>query len=286
MLDRMSRLATFVFVVLLVSESGIAADKWEKLYCVRYAHIENFALDVFLPGADPGETIDAPMVFCIATRGLEVLVLDSGYVESELATQFGVEGYIEYDELFSQLGLTLEGVQHVILGHLHWDHAGGTRRFPNAKFIVQQRELEFAAGRLPHDESAQMGFSATEIVDVVRLNWEGRVLLVDGDARSFLPGLDIFLTPGHTIGTITACLDTIKGRVCYASDAVYLYRNIEQDVPLGVALDPDESVESYRKIRQVVGDGILIPSHEPAIFSRPEELGFRRVSENIVAIVE
>ncbi len=139
---------------------------------------------------------------------------------------------------------------------------------------------------MPSDETAQMGFAAADIVALVKLNWEGRVRLVNGDVKSFLPGLDIFLTPGHTIGTMTTCLETVKGRVCYASDAVYLYRNIEQDVPLGVALDPDQSVKSYAKIRQVVGDGILIPSHDPVIFSRPEDFGFRRISDSIIAIVE
>lgn len=285
MLYNIGRLASLVLVVLLVSQSGGAAEEWEKVYCVRYAHAE-LPLAVFLPGADQSETIDAPLALCIATRGSEVVVLDSGYVDSEMAAQFGVEGYTEYDTLFSQLGLNLEDVQHVFLGHLHWDHAGGTRRFPNAKFVVQQRELEFAAGRMASDETARMGFTAADIVDLVKLNWEGRVRLVDGDVNSLLPGLDVFLTPGHTIGTMTACLETVKGRVCYASDAVYLYRNIEQDVPLGVALDPDQSVESYAKIRQVVGDGILIPSHDPVIFSRPEDFGFRRISDSIIAIVE
>jgi glyoxylase-like metal-dependent hydrolase (beta-lactamase superfamily II) len=282
---RLLTVLTVILVVLLVSQSGSATNDWKNIYCVRYAHAE-LPLTIYLRGADQSETIDAPLVWCIATRGSAVVVLDSGYVESELASQFGVEGYIAHDTLFSQLGLKLEDVQHVVLGHLHWDHAGGTRRFPNAEFVVQQRELEFAAGRMPGDEAARMGFTAAEIVDIVKLNWEGRVRLVDGDVKSLLTGLDVFLTPGHTIGTMTTCLETVKGRVCYASDAVYLYHNIEQDVPLGIALDPGQSVESYAKIRQVVGDGTLIPGHDPAIFSRPEDFGFRRISDSIIAIVE
>ena len=288
MLHQMCRLlaAALVLGVLIGSHSRAAAEKWEKVYYVRYAEIKDFPLKAFLAGRGPEETIDVPMAFCIATRDSEVLVLDSGYVESELAAQFGVEGYIEHEKLFSQLGLKLEQVQYVTLGHLHWDHAGGTSRFPNAKFVVQRRELEFAAGRMPHNQKAQRGFTASEIIDVVKLNWEDRVLLVDGDAESLISGLDVFLTPGHTMGTMTVCLDTIKGRVCYASDAVYLYRNIEEDIPLGVAIDSDGTVESYKKIRRALGGGILLPGHEPAIFSRPEEFGFRRVSEHIIAIVE
>ena len=111
----------------------------------------------------------------------------------------------------------------------------------------------------------------------------GRIM---GDVEDLIPGLDVYLTPGHTIGTMTVCLDTVKGRVCYASDSVYTYRNIEEDIALGLALDLAESVSSYQKIRGLVGDGILIPGHEPKLFDDPESLGFRRVSDHVVAIVE
>jgi hypothetical protein len=36
----------------------------------------------------------------------------------------------------------------------------------------------------------------------------------------------------------------------------------------------------------VLRGGLLIPGHEPRIFSEPKSLGFRRVSDHAVAIVE
>ena len=120
----------------------------------------------------------------------------------------------------------------------------------------------------------------------MQLNWQGRVLLVDGDVEGLLPGVDVYLTPGHTAGTMTVCLDTVKGRVCYSSDAVYTYRNLDEDIPLGLALDAGEAVESYKKIRRILGGGRLIPGHEPRIWAEPEKLGFRKVSEHAIAIVE
>ena len=111
-------------------------------------------------------------------------------------------------------------------------------------------------------------------------------MLVDGDVEAVLPGVDVYLTPGHTAGTMTVCLDTVKGRVCYSSDAVYSYRNIDEDIPLGLALNAGEAVESYAKIRRILRGGRLIPGHEPRIFADPKSLGFRRVSAHAVAIVE
>jgi glyoxylase-like metal-dependent hydrolase (beta-lactamase superfamily II) len=169
---------------------------------------------------------------------------------------------------------------------MHWDHAGGTSRFPNAKFVIQRRELEYAAGALPNNSAAKGAVVAQDVLDVVRLNWQGRVLLADGDVEGIAPGIDVYLTPGHTAGTMTVCLDTVKGRVCYGSDAVYTYRNFDEDIPLGLALNAGEAVESYKKIRRILRGGRLIPGHEPRIWQDPKSLGFRKVSEHAVAIVE
>jgi glyoxylase-like metal-dependent hydrolase (beta-lactamase superfamily II) len=223
---------------------------------------------------------------CVAKRQDLVVVLDSGYVDPELGRDFGVTDWTEYAALLGEIGLTPEAVDLVTISHLHFDHAGGTSRFPKARFILQRRELEYAAGALPHNSAARFGFVAEDVLALVRLNWEGRVLLVDGDAEAVAPGLDVYLTPGHTAGTMTACLATVKGHVCYASDAVYTYRNIEEDIPLGLALSAGEAVESYKKIRRILRGGLLIPGHEPRVFDDPTGLGFRRVSERVVAVVE
>ncbi len=85
---------------------------------------------------------------------------------------------------------------------------------------------------------------------------------------------------------MTVCLDTVQGRVCYSSDAVYLYRNLAENLPLGIAVLPTEMFESYQKIRRVLRGGKLVPGHDMEIFSAAEKHGFRRVSEHVVAIVE
>ena len=42
------------------------------------------------------------------------------------------------------VGLAPADISHVIVSHLHFDHAGGLQFFPEAKIIVQRRELQFA----------------------------------------------------------------------------------------------------------------------------------------------
>ena len=266
--------------------SNAAEGPFEKVYCLQYATLANYPLYALEYGAPKDETVDAPFSMCVATRGSDVLLMDAGYVDQQVGTTWGAVAYVDYGALFAEIGLTTDQISHVTLSHLHWDHAGGTDRFPKAKFILQTRELEYAAGALPHNTMARMGFEGADVVKLVELNWKDRVILVEGDREGILPGVDVYLTPGHTIGTMTVCVTTVKGRVCFASDAVYTYRNIDEDIPIGLARDASQAVESYKKIRRLLRGGILIPGHEPAIFTRPGDYGFRRVSEHAIAVVE
>ena len=274
------------WLLLTLPVAAPAAEPFESLHCFRYAELKGYPVDAILFNTDRGQTVDAPFVLCVAQRGSEVIVLDTGYVDQKIAAEWGVASYAQYRPLFAEIGVKPEDVSLVTISHLHWDHAGATSEFPNAKFVIQRRELEFAAGGMAHNKHAQIGFYPQDVLALVKLNWEGRVLLPDGDVEGLIPGLDVYLTPGHTIGTMTACLATKKGRVCYASDAVYTYRNIEEDIALGLALDLGQSVESFAKIRRLVGDGILIPGHERRMFEEPGKFSFRKVSDRVVAIVE
>jgi len=281
-----ARLLTLL-VLMVCAPWAVAAERpFEQVYCLKYAVLEDYPLDGMLLGAPRDESIDIPMAMCVARRGSDVLLMDAGYVNQAVAAPWGGAGYVDYRALFSEIGVSLDQVTHVTLSHLHWDHVGGIERFPNAKFIIQRRELEYAAGAMPHNSVARIAVEKTDVLELVKLNWEDRVILVEGDQEGILPGVDVYLTPGHTIGTMTVCVATVKGRVCYTSDAVYTYRNIEEDIPLGLALDASLAVESFKKIRRLLRGGTLIPGHDPAMFTRPGEFGFRKVSEHAIAIVE
>lgn len=273
-------------LLLLPFGNARAAEPFTSLHCLRYATAEDYPVDAILFGTDRGQVADVPFVFCVAKRGDETVVLDAGFVNPAYAKEWGVVDYAEYRGLLAEIGVKPEDVSLVTLSHLHWDHAGGTSAFPNAKFVIQRRELEYAAGGMVLNKHAQIGFYADDVLDLVKLAWQGRVLLPDGDQEDLIPGLDVYLTPGHTIATMTVCLDTTKGRVCYASDSVYTYRNIEEDIALGLGLDLGQSVRSYARIRELVGDGILIPGHESALFDATGEHRFRKLGDRVIAVVE
>jgi glyoxylase-like metal-dependent hydrolase (beta-lactamase superfamily II) len=270
----------------LLVAAGAATEPFEKVWCLQFAEAPDAPLSALLAGAPRDATLDLPFAMCAARGPGRVVVLDSGFVDRKLGEGYGVRGFVEYGPLLAEVGVAPDEVTAVTISHLHFDHAGGTSRFPKAKFVMQRRELEFAAAAMPHNSAARSATTAEDVLALVELNWRGRVILADGDVEGILPGVDVYLTPGHTAGTMTVCLDTVERRVCYSSDAVYTYRNLDEDVPLGLALDSYAAVESFEKIRGLLRGGVLIPGHEPRIFAKPGEFGFRRVSEHAIAVVE
>jgi glyoxylase-like metal-dependent hydrolase (beta-lactamase superfamily II) len=258
---------------------------FRTMHCLKYAGLTG-PLNALVAGAPDGPPLEHPMIVCVARRPGQTVVLDAGFVDEAYGRAQGVTDFTDLADRLADVGVKPEDVDLVTLGHLHWDHAGGTSRFPKARFVLQRRELEWAAVDLPGNRFVQAGFRLEDVVDTLKLKWDGRLDVVDGDAEGWQDGIDLYLTPGHTAGTMTTCLATAQGRVCYTSDAVYSYENLEQNLPLSLAVLPQEMFESFAKIRRILRGGKLVPGHAAAAFRDAEARGFRLVNERVLAIVE
>ena len=75
-------------------------------------------------------------------------------------------------EQLAEHGVLLADISTVINSHLHYDHCGNNRLFPNADIVVQSRELE--AARRPGDiGQAFEGMERTYIETIARLKFFG-----------------------------------------------------------------------------------------------------------------
>jgi len=117
-------------------------------------------------------------------------IIDAG-AQSEHFTnpEFPMSPYRSLEEGLRTYGLQPHDVKQVIVTHLHSDHIALAHKYPNAVFIVQQKELEFAKN--PHIFLA---------VDYNSALFDGlNYLLLDGD-QEVMPGVRVLLTPGHSPG--------------------------------------------------------------------------------------
>lgn len=113
-------------------------------------------------------------------------------------------------------------ITHVILSHLHYDHAAGSSftdeasrtraTFPNATYYVHQREWDFA---LEQQEADQQYFGADyELDDFYRLVADQQVEFLSGGSTEILDGITAMNTGGHTPGHQVVRIES-KGEVAY-----------------------------------------------------------------------
>jgi N-acyl homoserine lactone hydrolase len=151
------------------------------------------------------------------------------------------------------LGVAPDEVTVVVNSHLHFDHAGNNRAFPNATFIVQGEQLAYAKGR--------PNFPA--------IYWDDpalRYMPTSGRAR-VAAGIEVVPTPGHAPGHQSLVVDLAEtGRVVLCGDAAFTRANLER----GEATAPDRpaAAASLALIRSLVKDDLerAFTSHDPTTF--------------------
>lgn len=104
-----------------------------------------------------------------------------------------------------QVGIDPDSITHVLLTHLHFDHAGGVsyRRdtgevvptFPDAIHWLQRKNLETAHDPNPREKASYFGDNINPLEEV-------DLKLLDGD-EELLPGLSVTPSHGHTDGMQT-----------------------------------------------------------------------------------
>lgn len=152
-----------------------------------------------------------------------------------------------------RFGVKPEEIDIVVLTHLHLDHIGNTRLFPNARFIVQRDE--FAWFMAPPMASV---FYYKElrhyIVDVL-----DQVDCIEGDMQ-LEKGIDLVRVGGHTPGSMVVLIETHQGKVGLVGDLFYNYLNMQYDWPPGAYWDLGEWLQGSRRVKQMAD--IVIPNHD------------------------
>ena len=156
------------------------------------------------------------------------------------------------DQSLSSFGLAPEDISLVINTHLHVDHCGNNRMFKNARFVVQETELEYAKNP---DRFLKGGY--------IRNLFEGlNFELINGDTE-ILPGLSVILTSGHTPGHQSVLVDA-KERLgktyIYCGDESPLAENLQRRNITGILYSQVKSLAAIDKLRSIEAEYIY--SHD------------------------
>jgi glyoxylase-like metal-dependent hydrolase (beta-lactamase superfamily II) len=240
-----------------------------EIYAIRYATIPGFPVAGLVEGADRSRKLDiAMLVWLVRGNGRNILV-DSGFYRDQFFKQWTVADFVKPSEAVQRAGVKPEEITDVIITHMHWDHADGMDLFPKARIWLQKDELEYYAGSAWQSPRTHGGIDPDDVLAVVKLNMQGRVGLVNGDAREILPGITCYTGGKHTYASQFVGVNTEAGTVVLASDNMYLYENLEKHVPIAATLDRESNLRAQDRMKQLAASpNLIIPGHDPAVMTK------------------
>lgn len=167
-------------------------------------------------------------------------------------------------DILSDAGVRPDEIDILILTHLHFDHYVNAPLFEKARIIVNRREYEYVL--LPENRRylPRESFPRRVFAWLVDEAWE-RVVLVEGEGE-VLPGLSVIETGGHSPGHQIVTVEIGGETVVIPGDEVYMYANLEEDIPIGYYYSFEKHVRAMDLIRDV-GDHVL-PAHDPLVVER------------------
>lgn len=237
---------------------------WE-VYAVKYAERNSRTRkDSFLFDDNHDAPHAMDYFIWVLRRDGEVILVDTGYDEEE-ARRRGRPVDVSPVEALVSLGITPETIKNVIVTHLHYDHAGGLRYFPEANIHLQAAEMAYATGPCMCHGVLRAPYTADHICEAVQRVYSGRAKFHDGDGE-VAEGVTVHRIGGHSRGLQAVRVMTQSGWLCLASDASHYYENYRRNVPFPIVVDVEDMLEGFGKIQRLASHrDLVIPGHDPLV---------------------
>ncbi len=177
----------------------------------------------------------------------------------------------EISAQLSKLGKQPDDVRWIVQTHLHSDHAGGLRAFPNAQIVVARSEVQghqrCALGGVPclwpqpftpqlvdYAHPPVGPFSASQ-----RLTSDGAVVLVP--------------TPGHSYGHQSVLLRADGCTYCFAGDVVFSESQLLKQELQGISHDVRRAHASVAALHTYVKHNptVVLPTHDQQALERLQQ---------------
>ena len=170
-----------------------------EILAIRYAYnAERHGSENFLGGDSHDGSMPMDFFVWVLKGGGRTIVIDTGFDANMTARRSRKLTRPVADGL-KAAGVDLAEVKDVILTHMHYNHASNHDVFPNARYHVQDREMEYCTGRCMCHATLRHQFEADDVTAMVRKLFQGRVKFHNG-ASEIADGVSVHLVCGHSRG--------------------------------------------------------------------------------------
>ncbi|MBN1628126.1 MAG: N-acyl homoserine lactonase family protein [Thermoleophilia bacterium] len=238
----------------------MARKKWTIAPLVLATAVRNISQALLM--SPPGANMDTAVLGWLIRSDDDTVLVDTGFGsmdKEDLKGSFVRTPEHSLEAQLKRFDLAPEEVKLVVNTHLHIDHCGGNCFVPNARFVAQRSELEYALDPLPAHRPAYD-------VDLSSMNLD----LLDGDAE-ITDGIRVIVTPGHSPGSQAVLVDTEGGLFVLAGDTIAHYLNMEVPkgdsfLPSPLYVDLREFYASLDRLRDL--GGTILPGHDSLVLKK------------------
>jgi glyoxylase-like metal-dependent hydrolase (beta-lactamase superfamily II) len=205
-----------------------------SLWLVEYGKGKEQAWSWMIAGEhNKGVIENVPFTYLVGRGEGHTFLIDVGFDDNprthDMLNGFGVIAYQNPRACLGKLGFTPEDVDTVFLTHLHFDHAGNTAAFPNAKFYLQQKELFEWLSWLSLPKQMQyfsFPIDKQNIIEIVNLVLDGRCELIHGERDDILSGVQLIPAfDTHSFGMQFVGVESAGKKWVCVSDNAHEYQN-------------------------------------------------------------
>jgi glyoxylase-like metal-dependent hydrolase (beta-lactamase superfamily II) len=217
----------------------------------------------------------------IESEGLKILC-ETGigaFFAPKLAERYGVQTPEVHQLLrhLKNIGVAPEEITHVVLSHLHFDHAGGllptyqeiaagnnALQFPRAQYVVSQGAWERSCNPHPRDRASFIpGLNE-------KLLASGRLQIVPAGARHlpFAPQLACLLySSGHTPEHMHVLVQGQQHRVLFCGDLIPGLPWVHTPITMGYDRFPELLIDEKSKVctQAAAEEWFLFFTHDPSV---------------------
>lgn len=170
----------------------------------------------------------------------------------------------------SKHGYLAENITHVILTHMHFDHAGGVTKFdkegrimpafPNAQYFISKSNWDAAINPTSRD-------SASYLLENYMALEEYNVLNIIPENSDIIDGIETYVVNGHTTGQQLIKIFDKKDVLVFCSDLIPLKSHIKLPWIMGYDLNASLTLQEKKIFLDLASkyNWILFLYHDPEI---------------------